>query len=293
MLSRWLLSMLLFDSAIVQALKVIKLRGLPPNSGNEQEEDYVCLNPADCSEKGIGYWNKLHTTISDPKAADRSEGAKLFATHYRPEFADSVEAPDELQQGLRDRNMDTDGMDIWDVIPYNPDTETKEKTTPYYNLFNTHTGVIIAVHNSRAQDHQKRLEWSEIMYQTWQHAKAQADLLAAEGEEHSPGGPISNLRSVVQHIVTNKGTQAIIRNAYEANRWVPGKDKEWREWSEANTRPFFFAILGTDNVKGTLWLLNDHAVEIGRKEISSVWTRWQDNLDIWIDIVPAQWAQIS
>ncbi|KAL8695815.1 MAG: hypothetical protein Q9224_003139 [Gallowayella concinna] len=281
MFLRWLLPLLLFVPWLVQASAIIKHRGLPLEPGNEQEEDYVCRDYNDCGEKGIGYWNKLHTALDNPQTVDRSDGPKVFANHYRPEFIDSVEAPEELQQGLKNRNIDIDGLDIWDVSSFDPNTRQQDKTTPYFNLFNTQQGVIIAVTNSRVWDGQKKLEWSEIVYQTWQHAQTKADELSHAGEEHAPGGPISNLRSMVQHIVTNKGTQDIIQNAYKAYGWVPKKDDGWREWSEAKTRPSFYAILGTDNVKGTVWLLHDHAVAIGRKEISSIWTRWQDNLDIW------------
>ncbi|KAL8859690.1 MAG: hypothetical protein Q9178_003804 [Gyalolechia marmorata] len=109
--------------------------------------------------------------------------------------------------------------------------------------------------NNAQNRKENQLQWSEIMYQTW---KLAANMPVAEGEDHSPGGPISNLRAVVQSLVTNAGTLAILRNAYEANDWVPRRDREWREWTEPSTRDFFCALLGTDNVKGTVWLLKDH-----------------------------------
>lgn len=40
--------------------------------------------------------------------------------------------------------------------------------------------------------------------------------------------------------------------------------------------------MGTDNVKGVVFLLNDHSVEMGRKIITEVWTRWDTDFpDIW------------
>ena len=37
-------------------------------------------------------------------------------------------------------------------------------------------------------------------------------------------------------------------------------------------------------------LLNFHPVEVGRKEVLTVWTRWMEgaNPDIWIEIGPAE-----
>lgn len=34
------------------------------------------------------------------------------------------------------------------------------------------------------------------------------------GKESAPGGPISNLKSVVRHSITNKGTQNVMKDAY-------------------------------------------------------------------------------
>lgn len=84
----------------------------------------------------------------------------------------------------------------------------------------------------------------------------------------------------------------MLRNAYESNGLIAGADKVagegvWRSWTmqgegggEGNG--FFVAMLGTDNVRGVVWLLGDHAVEMGRKEVVGIWTRWEGvHPDVW------------
>lgn len=308
MLLRSLLSWLVIAPLLIRALSIIK----PRVDGNEQEDDDVCLTYKICSEKGLGYWNKLHTTLfhaQQGQIVDRND-LHLFNNHYFAEYDSSFVADPELLLSLQNRNIDAPNtnMDTWQISGLNPETLQRDVWPAYYNIFDTFNGVIIAEGNQRASDSQKALQWSELMYQTWQLAEQKANALA--GKNHPPGGPISNLRSIVQHIIHNKGTQQVMRAAYEANGWVPGYDgpEEWRKWTEQDTatKRFFFGLLGTDNVKGTVWLLNDHANEIGRKDISAIWTRWHmGNPDIWyveglvcrqcltvarIDIAPSQWS---
>ncbi|KAL8905185.1 MAG: hypothetical protein Q9171_006772, partial [Xanthocarpia ochracea] len=258
MLLKWSIPLLAIVSSLVQALAAVKPRAPPILLEDLQEEDEVCTIYKACVEKGYRYWNELHTTLSNYTSIDRSDGLELFERYYRPEVFETMKLEDEpdLEQAFVDRNLDTRNMGCLGR-------------------------VIVAMGNWRNNDRNRKenqLQWSEIVYQTW---KLAANMPVTEGEDHSPGGPISNLRAVVQSLVTNAGTLAILKIAYEANDWVPHRDGEWRQWTEPGTCNFFYALLGTDNVKGTVWLLKDHAVEIGRKDISSIWTMWNGNADIW------------
>ncbi|KAL8952515.1 MAG: hypothetical protein Q9222_001583 [Ikaeria aurantiellina] len=277
MLSTRLLPLLILAPSLVQSLALIK----PRVTGNEQEDDDVCSNYRDCSAKGLTYWNTLHTTLSQPEIVDRDD-LDIFEEHYFAEYESTMVADPDFRQDLEKRNIDSTDLDGWEVSGYNPDTEERDAEVSYYNLFETHGGVIVAEGNWRYTDSQKALPWSEIMYQTWQLAEEKANELA--GKDHPPGGPISNLQSIVQHIITNKGTRAVMKAAYEASGLVPGYDRpdQWRKWTEQDTPYLFYGLLGTDNVRGAIWLLNDHANKIGRKEISVVWSRWSmGSPDIW------------
>ena len=146
---------------------------------------------------------------------------------------------------------------------------------PYLNIFDTKNGILIADANFREDDSQRKLNWSELMYQTWALANITED----------GGGPISNLRSIVRSEVVNKGTKAVFELAYGNNRLEKGEDgpEDWREWNEASHGSFFLNMLATDNVKGVVWLLTDHAAEMGRKEITSIYSRWTrgNSLNLW------------
>lgn len=191
-------------------------------------------------------------------------------------------------------------MNCWVTASMDPETKAVDEDPAYFNIFDTKNGIIIAEGNWREDDNQKKLQWSEIMYQTWKLAMANENTMAASGQMKSPGAPISNLQSVVQHDVVNDGTRAVIKAAYEANGFVAGQDdaEQWREWTEAATPSFFYGLLGTDNVKGTVWLLNDHAAEIGKKDVSTIWTRWTPGVpDMWYvknpSTVSALWRKVE
>ncbi|KAI4096999.1 MAG: hypothetical protein LQ339_006854 [Xanthoria mediterranea] len=290
MLSRWLIPLLVALSSFVQAFPAINPRA-PPVLENIQEEPDVCPDYKECGEKGQDYWNILQTTLSNPQSLDRADTTEHFAKYYAPELAGTFEVgfdEPEMAQRMRERGMSTADMDVWEVNSFDPIRKVRLKQTAYFNAFNTAEGIIVAQGNWRSSDQNKKedqLQWSEIMYQTWKIAAAQAE------KDQLPHGPISNLRAVVQNHVVNHGTLEVVRAAYKENQLEPWEDPHWRPWTEDSHRSFFLGMLGTDNVKGTVWLLNDHAAGIGRKEISAIHTKWEDHLVMWIDIVPSQWTQ--
>ncbi|KAL8658610.1 MAG: hypothetical protein Q9202_007504 [Teloschistes flavicans] len=263
--------------------------GLPDNV-NVQPGDIPCTDYESCGTKGLKYWNALTSTLANATSIDRDD-SELFDEHYHAQYDATFMADAELLWPMRSRQMDPSKIDHWEVSGMDPDTLQRDNSPAYYNQFDTNQGLIVADGNWRAQDSQKALPWSEIIYHTWKMAADNANSIVYKN--HPPGGPISRLQSVVQHIVTNKVTQNVLKAAYMANGWVPGYDgpDEWRKWTEVDTRPFFFGLMGTDNVKGSVWLLNDHASEIGRKDISAIWSRWHmGNPDLWIDVTPSQWS---
>ncbi|KAI4248695.1 MAG: hypothetical protein L6R42_009182 [Xanthoria sp. 1 TBL-2021] len=126
------------------------------------------------------------------------------------------------------------------------------------------------------------------MYRTWLKAAKWADAEAMYGHVgHIKGGPLWNLKTVIQSSVVNGQTQEIIRLMYTNNGLVVGgdrpEDRAWVRWTEVKIPGFWDALMGTDNVRGTVYLLNDHPQELGRKIITEVWTKWERFApDIWI-----------
>lgn len=250
--------------------------------GNLLENDEPCDDYPTCSSKGLDYWNNLYTTIIT-NTPDKTGLGDIFRKDYSADFDGGLDAPEDLHQQLIDRGMAHENLDLWYTTSKNPETGQDSKEQAYMNVVDTASGIIIAMGNWRESDQQKTLQWSELMYQTWQLAQKEADNMALIDKSHPPGKPISNLRSVVQHTIINKGTQGVLRAAYKAAGYPIGQgDTTWQKWTEADTRFFFFGLLGTDNCKGTVWLLNDHSAEIGKKMVSTIWTRWTEGSpDIW------------
>ncbi|KAL8669341.1 MAG: hypothetical protein Q9168_006066, partial [Polycauliona sp. 1 TL-2023] len=274
-----LLSLLTIAPLLTQARSIIQ----PRVDDSQQQDNEICLTYSTCSEKGLRYWNKLQTTLYQAQQGqifDRDD-SEVFKKYYYTAYDESSPVEPDLEQPLKNRGIDpATEMDTWRISGLNPSTGLRDKDAAYYNIFDTYNGFIIADSNRRAGDSQQRLPWSELMYQTCSLAEQKANQLAlASPSEHHPGGPISNLRGVVQHFIVNKGTQQVLTAAYKANGWEAGYDQpdQWRVFREEDAGRknfFFYGLLGTDNVKGTVWLLNDHANEIGRKDISAIYVRW-------------------
>ncbi|KAL8952256.1 MAG: hypothetical protein Q9222_001820 [Ikaeria aurantiellina] len=256
-----------------------------PHTGNQQEnDDDFCSDYKTCGQKGLTYWNKLHDTLADPNTRDRTDSLEIFKEYYTATFEETAPADADIHSDILQRGLDADYFDEWSVMDNTPGSQNKY--VPYTNHFNTQSGIIIAKSNFRNDDRAKQLPWSEIIYQTWHQARIYADHESLYGiKPHSPGGPLSNLQSVIQMICVNVQTQTVIRTLYDAMGWRPEGDAQWRKWTEEEQPYFFFALLGTDNVKGTVYLLNDHADEVGRKTVTVIWTRWDFFApDVWVDV---------
>ncbi|KAL8745045.1 MAG: hypothetical protein Q9184_007920, partial [Pyrenodesmia sp. 2 TL-2023] len=182
----------------------------------------------------------------------------------------------EVEQDLLKHNLGPldDHYQRWHVFSLPSEEPQVDQDSPYQNLFNTDAGVIIGVYNWRAEDHSpKQLQWSEIVYQTY--------ILAL-----GAGQSISALQAVIKTDIVNPGTYNVAKSAYKSIGLDADEDKAWRKWTLAEHEFFFYAFLGTDNVKGTVYLLNDHSVALGKKIITEIWTRASPHFDLWINLGP-------
>ncbi|KAI4277173.1 MAG: hypothetical protein LQ337_001992, partial [Flavoplaca oasis] len=153
---------------------------------------------------------------------------------------------------------------MWHVSSLQSKNGQADEETSYENMVNTDDGVIIATYNWRPLDSQKKLQWYLM---------------------ESSSGFSSILIAIVQVDITNPGTFRILNTAYKARGLDANHDRHWRRWTPADS-PYFFWFLGTDNVKGTMFLLKDHASAIGKKAITAIWTRAEPSFDIWIQLGP-------
>ncbi|KAI4143674.1 MAG: hypothetical protein L6R39_004484 [Caloplaca ligustica] len=269
-----------------------------PTSGNMQEMDNPCLTYSSCGTKGHQYWTGLMKTLASPNPQDKDGDFDIFETLYLPLSVHRDGAGQDVAQDLVVHGLSSiDEYYKWDVSP-RLSGHGHEDEAPYQNLFNSaffcHShpadlllpfldndftnipsakdGVIIATYNWRPLDPLQKLYWSDIVYQSY--------LLNLE-----PGQSISALQAVIQTDIVNPGTFRVLQSAYKAKGLDPDTDKTWRKWTLAD-QYFFYGFLGTDNVKGTLYLLNDHPVTIGKKVITEIWTRADPVFDMWINLGP-------
>ncbi|KAL8719827.1 MAG: hypothetical protein Q9181_008011 [Wetmoreana brouardii] len=138
---------------------------IPPTPGNQKEDDDVCPNYKICGSKGLGYWNDLHTTLSDPKSKDRTDESSKFQQYYITNFANTRAADPDLYQDLINHGIGADHLDEWAIWGKDPETGLRGGPwAPYENVFDTNGGAIIASSNYREWDTQKQLQWEEGNY---------------------------------------------------------------------------------------------------------------------------------
>ncbi|KAL8670704.1 MAG: hypothetical protein Q9168_004774 [Polycauliona sp. 1 TL-2023] len=293
MLLSWKLALLLHIPLLVNATPVVLPSPVPskaPLQGNLLEFDDTppgeTCDYKTCSERGNNYWNKLTDTLEDPNASDRTDTCAVFQESYTAENQGRKPADSDLWDAMRSQSIDPTRFDMW--ITSDKQKRADWEDRPYYNSFNTHDGVIIAEANFRNDDRAKiKLNWSELMYHTWHRAAAHDDQTAIYRGQDSNGGALSNLKTIVQKTIVNVQTMSILQTMYDANGLQRNFHIDWIRWTEDGQPAFWKALMGTDNVKGAVYLLNDHSQELGRKIVTEVFTRWQsDYPDIWINIGP-------
>ncbi|KAL8711952.1 MAG: hypothetical protein Q9220_003648 [cf. Caloplaca sp. 1 TL-2023] len=219
---------------------------------------------------------------------DRTDGPQKFQQFYAVKESDISsdilrKQMSRIKQDVINHGFDPNLLTGWDTVSKNPQTGKLDDQSPAYeNDFDTRNGLLVASSNFREWDTQRQLPWSELMFQTWQVVQADQQ-----------GQPISNLRAVVRKEVEGPGAQAVLKSLYSARGLTMNKgDATWYQWSEEHQPYFFYALLGIDNVKGVIWLLNDHPNALGKKEITDIWTRWEKrDPDIWINLGPAEWLK--
>ncbi|CAL8577866.1 hypothetical protein XPA_003678 [Xanthoria parietina] len=242
-----------------------------------QENQPPCQDYSSCGTKGHVYWEALIAKLTDANAVD-VDRSQLFLDYYGTEPADSAESNSgqEVKQDLLNHGLSP--LDQYaKVTTFSRSSQNgpEDDTSPYQNMYNTRDGIIICTYNWRAADSQKKLFWSDIAFHNYL-------------QEMKPGESISTLRTIIRTDIINKGTRSVANAAYEAQPldFVHDRSLGWIKWTLAEQPYFFYAFLGTDNVKGVVHLLTDHSVAIGKKVITEIWTRNDPSFDIWIELGP-------
>ncbi|KAI4184645.1 MAG: hypothetical protein LQ346_006064 [Caloplaca aetnensis] len=285
--------LLLSILSLVQASPTRTLPVPDPSETDFAPDDNTCSDYKTCSSKGLRYWRELQAKLAEehPIDVDVVASQETFNRDYRSEFlslaGDDSPGPRNIRPELERHGFEWDWTEAFVTFSVNPETGKETEDTAYRNMFYTSKGLIVALENFRRLDEQKTLPFSEITYHTWQFAQQYAE--STKGIRGRPGGgPISTLQTMVQVAVQNEETEAVIETIWEKNGWYSNEgDMTWYRFTLAESPLWFYALLGTVNVKGTVFLLKDHAAELGKKTITTIWVRWPKvDPDIWIDIGP-------
>ncbi|KAL8662019.1 MAG: hypothetical protein Q9202_005073 [Teloschistes flavicans] len=268
-------------ASIPLPVHALSIRGVA--EGIVQPFQSACDSYEKCGAKGLQIWNILHSNLSSATPYVREDTSATFNMYYQAEPQPYQVEDYEMKQDFENHHFDTKHLDLWTTVSKDPAVPSLVEDIddpPYKNVFDTNQGVIIADANFRYLDTNQKLPWSEIIYNLWKLSIEEADHQHSLDPTHPPGGPIANLKYIIQHMVVNLESQTILELAYQRNAYIyndgSAEAARWWPWSEedTDTRYWFYALLGTENVKGALWLLNDHSLEMGRKEITKIWTRW-------------------
>ena len=123
-------------------------------------------------------------------------------------------------------------------------------------------GVMIAANNDYREDKSARvdkLRFSEILFWEYKMAADSADRKAM----------VSNLNWVFRSNIINTDTNNLILELHK-RRAKPDQEQQWTMEDDSDA---FLALIGCDNVKSVVWMLNDHVNAFIRKGIPSILTQ--------------------
>ena len=287
MLIQWALPCLLSVCSFVQATPARTIsKPDHPETLFSPDED-TCSDFKTCSSKGYRYWRELQAKLAQAHPVDVTSGKIIFDRDYGCEWMSTEASPglDHIRPDLEQHGFEWEWTEAFGAFSKNPETGKDTEATAYSNMFYTSKGLVLATENFRRLDEQKTLPFSEIVYYAWQVAW-EYDNNIKGWRGHPGGGPISTLQSMVQIQVQNPESSAVIRTIWDDEGWEWNiLDPTWHKFTVADSPLKFWALLGTVNVKATVFLLKDHAAEVGKKTIIAIWVRWpHPDPDIWIDI---------
>ncbi|KAL9014075.1 MAG: hypothetical protein Q9173_001284 [Seirophora scorigena] len=173
---------------------------LPDRPGNVQNDDDVCPSYERCKSAGFRLRKTLRDTIADPSHVDRAGGKPIYDAHYLSETIPLSSYGAGVRPDLQEHGISWQKMTLWASTPKDPETGEKAFDSAYGNTLDTANGVVIAIENTRGYDESRKLNWSEIIYQTWQRAMVlETEYAAAKKPRWVPGVNLSSFKYSIQN----------------------------------------------------------------------------------------------
>ena len=88
-----------------------------------------------------------------------------------------------------------------------------------------------------------------------------------------------NMKYLFQHYITNEATASAIKDAYTSLKINRNTEVSW-SYDDQAKRAGFLAILETRNAQGAAYMLADHAIAMGKKNIKRIVTLAYDTSDV-------------
>ncbi|KAI4256714.1 MAG: hypothetical protein L6R42_006053 [Xanthoria sp. 1 TBL-2021] len=254
-----------------------------PSSSDFGPEDF-CSEYADCAQSGKEYLDKLKTVLQNPSPTDNwPDGSQLFDKYYDLAIIDRYTAGNDVAQESSQPRISP------------PSIQTKYAMA---SILSKHR-----VANTQIPTPTKHLSKNLFKYGR-RHHHCDIQLPIPRPERRTPlvrnprtktylrllqtrAERILNLKAEVRYNVLNGYTLNVILMSYEA-RDLPDVDNPvWVKWTEKEQQFLWRGVGGTDNVRGVVWLLNDH---VGGKMVREIWTRvgrrdrvgGVGKLDVWV-----------
>ena len=143
---------------------------------------------------------------------------------------------------------------------------------PYFNKSHMESNTIEAVANYAEKDEARNggvgLNNSEILWRQYMDVARKQYFFNANKRTQKKMADLDRLQ---RSQVSTPSTKQVVHFAYPDNKSWKYQDKIWKSTEEE-----FKAILGTENVVPTVWLLMDHMDELNGKTIESIETRDKD-----------------
>ncbi|KAK4692129.1 hypothetical protein P7C71_g5013, partial [Lecanoromycetidae sp. Uapishka_2] len=221
--------------------------------------------------KGTDYWKALEARRQDKCPVDVPKDQAKFDKYWVERFA--VNAPPALVPQFVPRKVNNGQplpQNAFLGVEYRSKTNGVADKTAYDNLHAPQLsgpsmgsgGVIIAANNDAREDKSPasdKLRYSEIVF--WEYSMT--------ANTPAQSAKVSNLNWVFRSNIINTDTTNLI---LEIHKRRAHKDVE-QQWTMDDDPDAFIALIGCDNVKSIVWMLNDHVNAFIRKGIPSIWTQ--------------------
>ena len=204
--------------------------------------------------------NKLKLLTGQSRYTGLPGGSDEAKEQLKTEFEMIKSDPTYRTKGDIEEAMRHDGIDFedgeWLLLSVKDTLTSTEFTNGYTYSAKDGVGAIILEKAERVKN-AGRINWSELSFLQYTQL---------------PNVVPQDLRYIYHNNIFNWDTWDIINDAKKTNDGTKKKvgDTEWDVYRSDSKGDSFAALLGTENGRGAVHLINDHMRELGKKKVSEI-----------------------